>query len=266
MARKFAIITGASTGIGLEIARIAASEGYELLIAADEPRIEAAAAGLRRNHGVPVSCVEADLGTFDGVDRLLEAAGARRIDVLVANAGVGSGGAFLNQPIEKWRHSIETNVTGTVYLLQRVLTKMVAQGRGRVLVTGSIVGFIPGSFNAIYNATKAFIGNFTEALRDELKETPRVTLTTLLPGATDTEFFARAGMLSTRVGQREKADPAQVAQDGWAAMMAGKGHVVSGWPNKLQFLGAGLLPQSLLAKMHRVLAKPHQSRTQENRS
>lgn len=156
-----------------------------------------------------------------------------------------------------WRHSIDTNVTGTVYLLQKVLNQMIATGAGKVLVTGSIAGYIPGSFNAIYNGTKAFIDNFTDALRNELKDVEGVTLTTLMPGATDTEFFSRAGMLDTKVGQDEnKADPAKVAKDGWDALMEGKSHIISGLANKLQVASASVLPQSMLAEMHRGMAEP----------
>lgn len=163
---------------------------------------------------------------------------------------------LLDQTVETWRHSIDTNVTGTVYLLQKVLGGMVERGSGKVLVTGSIAGYVPGSFNAIYNATKAFIDNFTEALRNEIKDVEGVTLTTLMPGPTDTPFFARAGMLDTKVGQQNKADPAKVAKDGWEALFAGKGHIVSGWSNKLQVAGAGIVPQSILAEEHRKLAEP----------
>jgi len=255
MANKFAIVTGASTGIGFELAHCAARAGYDLLVAADEALIEAAARDFSL-HGVNVMSVEADLSTLDGVDRLLAATGGRAIDVLCANAGVGTGGAFLQQEVATWRHSIDTNVTGTVYLLQSVLTGMVARSSGKVLVTGSIAGYIPGSFNAVYNATKAFIDNFTEALRNELRDIGGVTLTTLMPGATETEFFARADMLDTQLGQNDKADPAKVARDGWDALMAGKGHIVSGWSNKLQVAGAGIVPQSLLAQQHRKMAEP----------
>ena len=256
MSDKLALITGASTGIGLELARLAAQEGYDLIVVADEPQIQGVADEFGK-YDVRVESVEADLSGIDGVDRLLAAAAGRPIDILIANAGVGTGGAFLDQDVAKWRHSVDTNVTGTVYLLQKVLHDMVARGEGRVLVTGSIAGYIPGAFNAIYNATKSFINYFTEALRNELKDVDGVTLTTLMPGATDTAFFARAGMLDTEVGQDDnKADPAKVAQDGWSAMMAGKGHIVSGVSNKLQVAASGVVPQSVLAEMHRGMAEP----------
>ncbi|WP_343519843.1 SDR family NAD(P)-dependent oxidoreductase [Sphingomonas sp.] len=256
MANKLAVVTGASTGIGFELAHIAARQGCDLIVVANEPLIASAAEDFRQ-FGTQVESIETDLSTIEGVDRLLGAAGVRSIDLLFANAGVGTGGPFLEQDVASWRHSIDTNVTGTVYLLQKVLKDMVARGDGKILVTGSIAGYIPGSFNAIYNATKAFIDNFTEALRNEIRDVPGVTLTTLMPGPTDTEFFARADMLDTQVGQDDsKADPGKVAQDGWDALMAGSGHIVSGLSNKLQVAGAGLVPQAVLAEMHRKQAEP----------
>ena len=255
MADKFAIITGASTGIGFELATIAAQEGYDILVVADEPLIDAAAADFKQ-FGTDVQSVEADLSSVEGVDTLLQAVGGRQVDVLCANAGTGLGKGFLDQPVDAWRRTIDTNVVGTLYLLQKTLTDMRARGEGKVLVTGSIAGYIPGAFNAVYNGTKAFIDNFTEALRNELKDDAGITLTTLMPGATDTEFFNRADMDDTSVGQAKKDDPAKVARDGWDALMAGKGHIVSGWHNKLQVAAAGVVPQSILADQHRKMAEP----------
>ena len=253
--RPFAVVTGASTGIGFELASVAAERGHDLIVVADEPLIESAAADFKR-HGVEVQSIEADLSTTDGVDTLLAAIGSRPVDILCANAGSGHGHAFLDQTFDQIRHTIDTNVTGTVYLLHRLLPSMVARGEGRVLVTGSIAGYIPGTFNATYNATKAFIDNFTDALRAELKSVEGVTLTTLMPGATETEFFARADMLDTRVGASEKADPAKVARDGWDAAQAGKDRIVSGLMNKAQVALAGVVPPPILAEMHRKLAEP----------
>lgn len=262
MAKKLALITGASTGIGFELARLAGEDGYDLLIVADEPLIEGAAEDLGRT-GAEVKAVEADLATFDGVDKLLAAADGRPIDVLCANAGIGTGGAFLDVAVEDWRHSIDTNVTGTLYLLQKVLAQMVLRRKGKVLVTGSIAGYIPGSFNAVYNATKAFIDNFTDALRDELKDHDGVTLTTLKPGATDTLFFQRAGMEDTKVGQDDKADPAKVARDGWRAMLKGKDAITSGLMNKLQVAAAGVAPASVMAHQHRKMAEPGSGKAED---
>lgn len=257
---KYAIVTGASTGIGLELAKLAAKEGYDLLVVADTPFVDATA-GLG-NWGVAVQTLEADLATLEGVDLLLDMASGRPIDLLCANAGHGLGHAFLDQDVAQWRHVIDTNVTGTLYLLQKVLRQMVARDDGKVLVTGSIAGFIPGSFNAVYNGTKAFVDNFTDALRNEIKETAGVTLTTLMPGPVDTEFFERAGLGDTQVGaDPKKSDPADVAQDGWDALMAGKASVVSGWKNKVQQAMANVTPASMLAEQHRHMAEPGSAKT-----
>jgi short-subunit dehydrogenase len=151
---------------------------------------------------------------------------------------------------------IDTNITGTLYLLQKVLGPMVARNQGKVLITGSIAGFIPGSFQAVYNGTKAFIDSFADAIRNELKDVNGVTVTTLMPGPTETEFFERAGMLDTDVGASEKDDPAKVARDGWNALMAGKAHIVSGWKNKLQAAAAHVTPAAIMAEQHRKMAEP----------
>jgi uncharacterized protein len=257
MADKFAIVTGASTGIGFELASLAAEDGYDLLVVADEPLIDAAAADFRQ-HGVEVKSVEADLSTIEGVDRLLAAVGGRQVDVLCANAGTGHGGAFLEQDVDVWRRTIDTNIFGTLYLVQKVMKDMIGRGEGKVLVTGSIAGYVPGPFNAVYNATKAFIDNITDALREELKDYDAdIVLTTLMPGATDTEFFARADMLDTEVGQSDsKADAAKPAKDGWKALMNGDARIVSGFMNKVQVAGSGITPPSITAKMHRKMAEP----------
>jgi short-subunit dehydrogenase len=255
MADKFAIITGASTGIGLELAKLAANDGYDLLAVADTPFVDASA-GLQ-GLGVDVQTLEVDLSTFEGVDQLLAAASGRPVDLLCANAGHGLGHAFLEQDTDKWRHVIDTNVTGTLYLLQKVLGPMVSRDAGKVLVTGSIAGFIPGSFNAVYNGTKAFVDNFTDALRNEIKDSEGVTLTTLMPGPVETEFFERGEMSDTQVGQNpNKSDPADVAKDGYDAVMSGKASIVSGWKNKVQQSMANVTPAAILAEQHRKMAEP----------
>jgi len=256
MADKFAIITGASTGIGFELATLAAKDGYDILVVADEPLIEAAAADFEQ-FGTNVQSVEADLSTIEGVDKLLAAAGGRQIDLLCANAGRGLGHAFLDQDLADWRRVVDTNITGTAYLLQKVLKQMVARDAGKVLVTGSIAGFIPGAFQAVYNGTKAFIDSFTDALRNEIKESKGVTLTTLMPGPVETEFFERGGMMDTSVGTSDsKSDPVDVAKDGWDALMAGRASIVSGWKNKLQVAAAHVTPAPVLAEQHRKMAEP----------
>lgn len=250
---KFAIVTGASSGIGLEIAKLAAADGYDLLVAADTPFVDAAA-GLQ-DLGVEVTQVEGDLSTSQGVDRLLDALGGRDVDVLVANAGHGLGHAFLDQSPDDWRHVIDTNITGTLLLLQPVLKAMVARGQGKVLITGSIAGHVAGSFHAVYNGSKAFVDSFAAAIGNELKDSG-VTITCLKPGATDTNFFHRAEMDDTKVGQGKKADPADTAKTGWEAMLKGEHAVVDGWKNKAQVLASGVLPESVTAEMHAKQAEP----------
>ncbi len=253
---KLAIVTGASTGIGFELASLAAENGYDLVVAADEPLIHAAAADFERR-GVEVIPIEADLATIDGVNALLAATNGRPVDLLFANAGRGLGHGFLDQPVADWRRVVDTNITGTLYLLQTVLKEMVARDEGKVLITGSIAGFIPGSFQAVYNGTKAFVDSFADAIRNELKDARDVTITTLMPGPVETEFFERADMLDTSVGASDlKSDPADVARDGWDALMAGKAHIVSGWRNKVQATLAHVTPAAILAEQHRKMAKP----------
>jgi uncharacterized protein len=252
--RRFAVVTGASTGIGLELARCCAKDGFDLLIAADEPEIERAASDLRAS-GATVETVQADLSTVEGVDKLYNAAKGRQVDALLANAGRGLGHAFLDQDFKQARRVIDTNITGTVYLIHKVGNDMRRRNSGRILITGSIAGFIPGSFQAVYNGSKAFLNSFSFALREELKDT-KITVTCLMPGATETEFFKRADLMDTSVGTAKKDDAGMVAQTGFDAMMNGEGDVVSGWKNKIQSSVANVTPAGVLAKQHRKMAEP----------
>jgi short-subunit dehydrogenase len=253
MANMLAIVTGASSGIGLELARLAAGEGYDLIVASDTPQVDAGA-GLKEA-GASVQSIEADLATEQGVRQLLDVVGERQVDVLVANAGHGLGGAFLDQSPQEWRHVVDTNVTGTLLLIQPIAKKMVQRGEGKLLIVGSIAGHLAGSFQAVYNGTKAFVDSFAAALNNELKDTG-VTVTCLKPGATETEFFERAGMEDTKVGEAKKDDPADVAKTGWEAMKDGKESVVYGLKNKAQVWASGILPESATAALHRQQAEP----------
>ena len=254
--RPLAIVTGASSGIGLELAKLAVDQGYDLIIAADEPEIHDAAGALEAE-GAEVRAVQADLATTEGVDQLYDAARelGRPVEILIANAGRGLGHAFLDQDFDEARRVVDTNIVGTIYLVQKVGRDMRAANRGKILLTGSIAGFMPGSFQAVYNGTKAFVNSFAFALRNELKDTD-VTVTCLMPGATETRFFERADMLDTKVGQQEKDDPADVAKTGWDAMMRGDGDIVSGLKNKIQSAVANVTPAGMLAEQHRKMAEP----------
>lgn len=250
--RKLAVVTGASTGIGLELARCCAEDGYALVIAANEPGIHVAAETLRE-YGVPVEAVEADLGSKAGIDALTDTIGERSVAALIANAGRGLGEPFLDQDFWEAKALIDLNLTGTLLLIQRIGRRMRERNSGRILITGSIAGFMPGSHQAVYNATKAFLDSFSYALRNELQDS-EVTVTCLMPGPTETEFFARAGMEDTPVGQSDKADPAKVARDGYSAMHKGEAGIVSGLMNKVQAAFSDIIPDKVLAEMHRRMA------------
>ena len=252
--RPLAIVTGASTGIGYELAVECARHGFDLLVAADEPAIQQAAEQFRAM-GVSAEAVEADLSTTEGVDKLLASTQGRPVEYLLANAGRGLGKGFLDQDFDAARKVVDTNITGTIYLIQKVGNAMRSREAGRILITGSIAGFLPGTYQAVYNGTKAFLDSFSFAIRHELKDTG-VTVTCLMPGATETEFFDRADLKDTKVGSDKKDDAAKVAKDGFDAMMAGKGDVVSGWLNKLQSAIANVLPAGMVAEQHRKMAEP----------
>ncbi|MCT8266290.1 SDR family NAD(P)-dependent oxidoreductase [Afifella sp. JA880] len=252
--RRFAVVSGASSGIGLELARCCAENGFDLLIVADEPEIDDAAAELSVL-GHQAHAVKADLSTIEGVEKVYAACQGRPVDVLLANAGRGLGHGFLDQDFDDVRRVVDTNITGTLYLLHRIGRDMRARNEGRILITGSIAGFMPGTFQAVYNGTKAFLDSFSFALRNELKDTD-VTVTCLMPGPTETEFFDRADMQDTKVGQQKKDDPAMVARLGFEAMMKGESDVVTGWKNRAQAMAAHVMPAEQLAEMHRGMAEP----------
>jgi short-subunit dehydrogenase len=252
--RPLALVTGASTGIGYELARCCARDGFDLIVAADEPEIEGAAANFR-NFGGEVESVVVDLATIDGVEKLCAATKGRAVDALLANAGSGLGQGFLDQDFNDVIRVIDTNITGTIYLIQKVGRDMRERNAGRILITGSIAGFTPGAFQAVYHGAKAFIDSFSFALRNELKDTD-VTVTCLMPGATETEFFNRAGLQDTKVGQAPKDNPADVAEAGFKAMMNGEGDVVTGWRNKLESAIANVTPAGMLAERTRKQYEP----------
>jgi short-subunit dehydrogenase len=253
--RPLAVVTGASSGIGYHLARRAVDHGYDLVVAADTP-LEQAVRDLQ-GLGARVEAVQADLATTAGVQQLIDCIGGRNVDALMANAGHGLGGPFLNQKFEHVLHVINTNITGTIHLVQHVARGMVARGRGRILITGSIAGFQPGSFHAVYNASKAFIDSFSIALRNELQGTD-VTVSCLMPGPTDTEFFERAHLETSKVANdpRMMMQPDAVAKIGFDAMLKGEADVVAGARNKLQVAMSKIMPAQATAQMHRRLAEP----------
>jgi short-subunit dehydrogenase len=255
--RPLALVTGASSGIGLELARQFAENGFDLLVNAEDPGIEQAAAELRAT-GAQVQAVQADLRTGDGVRAVVSAATetGRPLAAAALNAGVGQGGPFVENDLADEQEIIDLNITSTVHLAKHVLRDMVARHEGKLLITSSIASTQPGSFQAVYNASKSFLQSFAEAVRNELKDTG-VTVTSLMPGPTETEFFERADMEDTRVGQADKDDPAQVAEQGFRALMKGEEKVVAGsLTTKAMGVAGAVLPDKVKAAMHRQMAEP----------
>jgi uncharacterized protein len=265
--RPFAVVTGASSGIGFELAKVLAEEGYDLLITAEDEELDAAQRELNQLTG-SVECTREDLSSEQEVQRLYERikATARPVDVLCLNAGIGHGGDFAREnELPKVLRLIDLNVRSTVHLCKLVVEDMVARDEGRILFTSSIASTMPGSFQAVYNASKSFVQSFALALRNELKDTD-VTVTSLMPGPTDTEFFERAEMEDTPIGEGSKDDPADVARQGYEALMAGKEKVVSaGIKTKAQAAAAKVLPDGIKAEMHRKQAQPATAGEKEDR-
>lgn len=257
-ARQFAVVTGASSGIGYELAKQFAQNGFDLLITSTDSQIAAVAPELQWL-GAQVKTAEADLATYDGVEQLYQAirSAGRPVEAIAINAGVGIGGAFVGgTDLQAELNLIQLNVASTVHLAKRVLADMVARGRGRVLFTSSIAALMPGTFEAVYAASKAFVQSFAEALRNELKDTG-VTITALQPGPTETNFFHRADMDDTKAGASKKDDPAQVAKQGFDALMAGKDHVIAGsFATKARAAMSKVLPDTVTAEVHRGMAEP----------
>ena len=256
--RPFAVVTGASSGIGLELAKQFAEHDYDLLIAAEDAGISASATGLRAL-GSQVEALQVDLRSYEGVEVLYAAikATGRPLDAVAINAGVGVGGDFTKgTELQAELDMIDLNVKSTVHLAKRVLADMVEANSGHVLFTSSVASTMPGPYEAVYAASKSFIQSFTEALQGELSDTD-VSLTSLMPGPTETNFFHRAGMDDTKVGQSRKDDPAMVAKQGFEALMDGKKKVqAGGLKSKAQGLAAKVSPDSAKAAMHKAIAEP----------
>jgi uncharacterized protein len=256
--RPLAVVTGASSGIGYELAKQFATNGFDLIVCAEDDAITTAARELE-GLGASAEAVRADLAKPAGVELLygrITAAG-RPVAAIALNAGIGMGGAFASDTdLEQELTIVDLNCRSTVHLAKLVVGDMVARNEGRMLFTSSIASTMPGSFQAVYNASKSFVQSFALALREELKDT-NVTVTSLMPGPTETEFFERADMLDTKVGADDKDDPADVAKDGFEALMAGKERVVShSLQTRIQGRASRLMPDRVKAAMHRRMAEP----------
>ena len=251
----FAVVTGASSGIGKELAKRAAAAGFDLVLAADEPRIHDVAVELRQTGSI-VDAMCVDLSTTQGVvDFVLFVEDLDRpVDLLIANAGIDHGGAFVETDLSQTLAVIDTNIRGSVSLIHQIAQRMGARGAGKILVTASIVSVLPGPFHATYCASKAFLYSFAKALRYEMKE-KGVSVTCLMPGVTETGVYERAGMQDTWVGRSRKADPALVARVAFEALMIGKAVAVPGLVNKVVTGLAALTPVALLTTVHALATR-----------
>jgi short-subunit dehydrogenase len=255
--RPLALVTGASSGIGLELARQFADNGFDLVIAAEDGELAEAATDLQAR-GVAVEAVQVDLARAGAVEELWArvSTGDRPLAAAALNAGIGQGGAFADSDLEQDLRIVDLNCRSTVNLAKYVVQSMRQRGEGRILFTSSIASTMPGPFQSVYNASKSFVQSFALALREELAD-QGVSVTALMPGPTDTEFFERAGLEDTKVGSGKKDDPADVARDGFEALMNGDERVVShSLSTKLQGRGSRFMPDKVKAKMHRSMAEP----------
>jgi uncharacterized protein len=250
-----ALVTGASSGIGFELSKLFADDGYDLVIAAEDDGIHASADKLA-TAGIEVTPVQVDLRKPEDVERLYRSVDGRPLAAAALNAGVGRAGPFVDGDLDTDLTIVDLNVRSTVHLAKLVLTDMAGSGTGKVLFTSSIASTMPGSLQTVYNASKSFIQSFAEALHDELRDTG-VTVTSLMPGPTDTNFFRRANMLDTVVGRMPKDDPAAVAKQGYNALMKGDRKVVAESAlSKAMGLANRVLPDSVKAITSRIISRP----------
>lgn len=255
--RPFAVVTGASSGIGFELAKILAKNSYDLILAAQGEDLDQAADEISL-FGTNVDICAVDLASFTGVEKLVERVQAynRPVDVLCINAGVGVSGEFSDTSFEEELNLINLNVVSAVHLCKRLLPDMVERDAGRVMFTSSVAGVMPGPFEAVYSGSKAFLLIFSESLAEELRES-NVTVTAVLPGPTETNFFHRAGMQDTQMGHDEKDSAAEVAQRAYDAVMAGKQKAyVGGFKSRVLGMLGDLLPDEVGGQMRRQLSEP----------
>ncbi|MBV9034210.1 MAG: SDR family NAD(P)-dependent oxidoreductase [Acidobacteriaceae bacterium] len=255
--KQFAVVTGASSGIGYELAKQFAQHGFDLLIVSEGDGIHTAARDFE-GLGAQVQAVQADLAKHEGMHQLQSAiqSSGRSVDAAALNAGVGVSGRFVETDLAAEINMVQLNVVSTLHLAKYIVKEMAARGSGRILFTASIAGTMPTPYEAVYGATKAFVRSLSQSLREELKDTG-ISVTALMPGATETNFFHRAGADDTKLGASEKDDAAEVAKEGYEALMAGKDHVVAGsFKNKVQAAAGYALPDPLVASMHASQSEP----------
>ncbi len=248
----YALITGASSGIGFELAKLFAADGYDIIaVARTEDDLAQAAQELTAQHGVKVEVISKDLFGENAASELYEEVKSKgfQIDVLVNDAGQGVYGLFAESDIDRQIKIVHLNIVSLTRLTYYFLKDMLARNQGKILQLASIASETPGPYQAVYHATKAYVLSLTEALINEVKDT-NITITALQPGATDTDFFAKADMLESKAVQDKSklSDPAKVAKDGYDALMKGDDKVVSGAKNKFQTALGNIMPDTMLAE------------------
>lgn len=257
--QKYALVTGATDGIGYELAKLLAKGGYNLVVVArGQEELDAKASEFREQYGIEVVPIAKDLSKRESPFEVYEQVRAQGIsvDVLVNNAGQGQYGEFVDTDINRELDIVQLNIGAYLVLTKCFLKEMVARNEGKILMVSSIGGELPGPLQSVYHATKAFVTSFTEAIQNETKDTD-VTITALLPGVTDTDFFHKADMEEAKmVKEGSKADPADVAKDGYDALMAGELQVISGLKNKAMVAASKMVPDSMVAEKMHKMAQP----------
>ncbi len=258
---KYALITGATSGIGYELAKLFAQDGYNLVIVArgEDGSLEKTAAELKNQYGIAVIPMAKDLFKRESAFEVYDEVKAKgiEIDTLVNDAGQGQYGLFAETDIERELDIVQLNIGSLITLTKKFLQDMVARGEGRILNLSSVASKIPGPWQSVYHGTKAFVQSFTEAIRSENKDNG-IVITALLPGATDTDFFSKAEMQSSKEVQDKSkmSDPADVAKDGYNALMSNDDKVISGFKNKMQVAMANMSTDSMAADNTKNMQKP----------
>ena len=247
---KYALVTGPTSGIGYELAKLLAADGYNLiLVSRNADELQNKASELAQQYGIDAQVIAKDLFDKRGAFEVYDEVKAKGISlsILINNAGQGLYGLFEDTSLERELDIIQLNISSLVVLTKLFLKEMVEQGDGKILNLASVASKLPGPWQSVYHGTKAFVLSFSEAIRAEVQD-KGVTITALMPGVTDTDFFNKANMENSKAVQGERADPADVAKDGYEALMRGDDKVISGFSNKVQVNMSNVIPDSSVAE------------------